>query len=309
VLLLAIEASRFNPMFMSDGKWNPICPSCGSAIEPTTTNDGIVFTCAQCGWNNAHVRSKIRKQIIYSAAFVLIGLVLLLVGAFSGAGTGIVIYLTAMAAAVWAAISWKPWRTLQKLDATRSNQISELPSGFSCAPAPFIALIPTPEEAQDLFGNVLSAARPRPLTWLWPARIGVAILLFCLVIDVWSLISIRAVSKGDWTAAFTVAIFVTGIALVFGLPLLPDLSKRGLIQLGEVSVGRVILQTQVGAGRNSWVSTSYAFLDAAGRGFIGQGVSYDDGLGKGAPLVVFYDSLDPNRNVAMDCSRIKVKIS
>jgi hypothetical protein len=95
--------------------------------------------------------------------------------------------------------------------------------------------------------------------------------------------------------------------MIFGLPLLPDLSKRELIRSGEASVGRVIFQAQIGTGRGSWICTSYAFLDTAGRGFIGQGRSYSDGLGTGAPLVIFYDPLDPKRNIALDCSRIRVK--
>jgi hypothetical protein len=194
-------------MLTSEDKWNPVCPNCGSDVEPTTTNDGTVFVCAQCDWNNTHARRKIQKQLFYGAGFVLVGVFLLLLGALSGSGMGNYIYFTAIAAAVWAATSWKPWKTLRKLDAGRSNPETESYSGFSCAPASFIALIPPSQEGQDLFGSVLSAPRPRPLTWLWLSRLGAAILLACIVFDVWMLSSTRGGSNSDMSGAFTVVFF------------------------------------------------------------------------------------------------------
>jgi hypothetical protein len=143
-------------MLISEDKWNPVCPNCGSDLEPTTTNDGTAFACAQCDWNDAQARKKIQKQILYGAAFVLVGMFLLSVAALTGGGASKYIYVLPVATAVWAATSWKPWRGLRKLNASRSTHQTESPLGFSCAPASFMAPMPPTQEAQDLFGNVLS---------------------------------------------------------------------------------------------------------------------------------------------------------
>jgi hypothetical protein len=178
------------------------------------------------------------------------------------------------------------------------------------AASSFVALIPSTQEAQSLFGNVLSISRPRPMTWSRPSKIAATVLLICLCFDVWLLSHFHPHSQRGVVNVLTLIVLASALPTSVCFPLLPEFSKTELIRSGEASVGRVILQVRIPRGRGNayWMCTSYAFLDAAGRGFIGKGKSCNDGLGTGAPLVVFYDPLDPKRNIALDCSRISVKL-
>jgi len=94
------------------------------------------------------------------------------------------------------------------------------------------------------------------------------------------------------------------VALATSIPL----RDAKLIRDGEVSVGRVVLQEYFTLKSSSASLLHYAFVDSVGRGVLGEGRDRSGNIGDGAPLVVFYDPLDPNRNVALDCSRICLKL-
>lgn len=84
---------------------------------------------------------------------------------------------------------------------------------------------------------------------------------------------------------------------------------EALLQTGELAFGRVVHQETLHGEDGDYGSVHYVFVDGANRGFIGQGTDNRGGLAEGAPTLVFYDPLDPNQNIALDCSTIKLKAS
>jgi len=137
-----------------------------------------------------------------------------------------------------------------------------------------------------------------------------AVALLIVAIVVWTAYEALLGSR-DEEAVGSVVLF----ALIFYLtievrfPIAPAFSKLRLLRLAEVTVGRVVcLGKTMGMAHGSESVISYAFLDGAGRAFIGQGIDYTDSLMEGAPIVIFYEALDPTLNVALECSRFMIKV-
>ena len=172
------------------------------------------------------------------------------------------------------------------------------------APATFLKLIPSNEEAQYIFPSLLNIPTPRSIQWDWRIRLGAALLIsFGALIGI-SLITTTKVSGNAFSSLMRIAVIVA-IVLLF---LLPSLSNRTLFRNGDVAVGRVVYQqTTSGSRRHTWSVIFYAFVDRGNRGFIGQGTDLTESLAEGAPVLVYYDQLNPYKNVAMECSRLRVK--
>lgn len=193
-------------------------------------------------------------------------------------------------------------------NSARGGGISGSPSG---ACESFAKLIPSPAEAQHLFSSILNLQKPRALKWnsAFTVRavfagtgLGVAIVLGGL--------AVALARNGHVVSGVSALALVIVVALFNAAPFLRDLSKWHLLQQGEVTVGRVVYQfTKTGPWSGGSGDTSrifYAFVDKANRAFVGRGADYSNNIGEGAAVVVFYDALDPNRNVSPDCCYLTV---
>lgn len=173
------------------------------------------------------------------------------------------------------------------------------------APPCFLGQLPSLELSTDIFGPLLGVPRPRPLKWNWRMKAIAAFAGLSIGVLGWILLAHPDKDRlDDARLILILACWVTGL---ISLPLLPERSNRTLLRDGEVTVGRVVYQQTVQPGKDGWSAIFYAFADGRNRGFIGRGQDYSDSLAQGAPVVVFYDPLNPNKNVAMECSRFSVK--
>jgi hypothetical protein len=181
------------------------------------------------------------------------------------------------------------------------------PQNGAGSPVSFLEDLPGHEIGQDLFEPLLTVAKPRSLRWNWRMKTAVVLaILLCGTLS-WTLTahSLRERS-GD---SGLVLILLCWVTFLVSLPLTREVSNRRLLRDGEVAVGRVIYQQTVQPGKDSWSAIFYAFADGGNRGFVGRGCDLSNSLGQGAPLIVFYDPLNPNKNVAQECSRLSVRSS
>jgi len=175
----------------------------------------------------------------------------------------------------------------------------------SVAPPSFLEQLPSLELSMDILGPLLSVPRPRQLKWNWRMKASAALAGLSIGMLGWILFAHPDKDRlDDARFILILACWVTGL---ISLPLIPERSNRTLLRDGEVTVGRVVYQQTVQPGKDGWSAIFYAFADRRNRGFIGRGQDYSDSLAQGAPVVVFYDPLNPNKNVAMECSRFSVK--
>jgi hypothetical protein len=171
------------------------------------------------------------------------------------------------------------------------------------SPEAFLKVIPGSAEAEYIFPGLLHIQPPRPIQWDWRLNLGFALLvLFALLIGI-SLISSTA-PPSDHHISLPQAAIIVVIASLF---LSPSLSKLKLLRNGDLAVGRVVYQQTASGNRHKWSFIFYAFVDATNRGFIGYGTDLTDTLAEGAPVLVYFDRSNPYKNVAMECSTLRVK--
>jgi hypothetical protein len=286
----------------------PICPSCGAEMEALRSDSHTTLSCSTCGWNSAPARR------IYSAELLWAGLgaiLLVVAGIHDSLASGLHWSDLALGTAIVGAATWfvarKPLRAYRRL-APSAKSAPQVSSGISGAPSAFAQLIPSREEAGDLFSGILNVARPRPVQWSWAERAAMAIGLFIPTAAIWTAYEMLHGNQDKGGLGILLLILVLYPAIRTRFPVVPAFSKLRLLQFAEVTVGRVVcVGKSTGGGINSNSLILYAFLDGAGRGFIGQGVDHTNSLGTGAPVVVFYEALDPARNVALECSRFTIK--
>ena len=137
-------------------------------------------------------------------------------------------------------------------------------------------------------------------------KAAVSLLTAMMFFVIWTVVAY--LSSGDFRDPLIVLILVGWACALIAFPVLPELPNGKLLREGELVVGRVIHQETFSGSRDTWTVIFYAFADGANRGFIGKGRDYSDSLAHGAPVVVYYDPLNPERNVAMECSRLSVKV-
>ncbi len=292
------------------GNFRPVCPSCGAQIEPLRSDLHTTLSCCNCGWNIASARRVYGKELLWAGTF----LVVLVVGGIHDSSASmskwsdLILGIAIVGSATWFVVR-KPWKAYRHF-ASSAKSTSLGSNGISAAPRAFAQLIPSRDEAEDLFSGILNVAKPRPVKWSWTQRAAMAVALLIAAIVVWIAYEALLGSREEETVGFAVLfalIFYLTIELRF--PIAPAFSRLRLLRFAEVTVGRVVClgKTMGGAHRSESV-ISYAFLDGAGRAFIGQGIDYTDSLMEGAPVVIFYDALDPTLNVALECSRFTIKV-
>ena len=184
-----------------------------------------------------------------------------------------------------------------------SGKTTGLPDG-TAAPIAFLEDLPSREIGQDIFGPLLTTVKPRSLLWNWRMKATAVLTVLIIAILIW-IVPAHSV-RGRFNDGGSILILVCWVTALIALPLVPELSNRELLTDGEIAVGRIIYQIeQPGKDRRSAIL--YAFADGRNRGFVGRGFDISNSLGRGAPVIIFYDPLNPNKNVAMECSRFSVK--
>lgn len=170
----------------------------------------------------------------------------------------------------------------------------------------FLRQIPSGELARGVFGKLLDVSRPRKLSWNWPMKGAVLLPVLMGFLGIWAVtMYLSKQNPRDPIAALIVLGWATA---VIAFPMWPELLNRKLLREGELAVGCVVHEETFSGRRDSWTVIFYAFADGARRGFIGKGRDFSDSLGPGAPVIIYYDALNPQKNVALECSRLSVKV-
>lgn len=288
-------------------KLSAVCPCCGAHIEPVVSSYKVTLSCSACGWNCAPARRAYKKELIGGALYLALavaafGLQAALSPAHDWKDFAFVIFV--VMAVVYATYR-KSWRALRTVSSSQGGgNVTQL--GLRA----FEKLIPSQQESTDLFGDLLNVAAPRPITWNWRVKLALLFGGLLLSLLLWFAPLLRNGINTDENAAIVMALLVLlWPTVILSCVALPDFSKSRLLRFGDVTVGRVVWQRRIDRGRNGSVSVVfYAFVDKANRPYIGQGQDYTDNIGQGAPIVVFYDPLDPDRNIGLECCRSTIRV-
>lgn len=280
-----------------------VCPECDLHIEPTFSGSRFELFCPTCGWNRGGARREIKSEVLAAAGCFIGSIAVFSAWAFWAPGLWQFFVLACVLFGSAIAIPCRAWKASRRVDAGPAAQ--NLP-----VKAAFAALIPSSQEAQSIFAAVLQLFRPRPIACRL-FLIGVTVFVIALPLEfIW--LSYEANHGGDISASGTGLLMLIGLAgaiiwrLMKGSSFPAWIRHWRLIRSGEATVGRVIWSSSTTNQGGS--SIFYAFVDQTSRHFIGHGEDLGGNLSEGAPLVVFYDGLDPDHNTALDCFGFSLRL-
>jgi hypothetical protein len=288
-----------------------ICPCCGATIEPLGSGPRVTVACLTCGWNYLSARRVYRNELLRNGTLLILALFFLALRPALSSDQewlGFVI-VTASVVVMVCTVYWKTWKVFRRAQPVPGSEISQVANGGPMSADAFAKLIPSRQEAGDVFSSVLNVPRPRPIEWGWPLKAAAALLVLILTFSIWATYAFGYSGNRSGLRDETVPVmFLLALGLLIGLQVVVELPKWRLLKVGEVTVGRVVYQRRVVRGRRGSISSIvYAFVDGGSRPFIGQGRDYTNKIGAGAPVVVFYNPFDPSRNVSLECCKSRVK--
>ena len=273
------------------------CPRCGREADGGGRfwRDGKPY-CPACGWNVDRANTLGGKnQKLIAVYFVAIVLFLVGLGLAPGGASrkhpGSVLAF-ALVLAVMAAISWHRSK-LQK--PTQVSAIAAPASDTFGAPAsPMLAA----------YERVLMLPRPRAIRMKTTIRVFATVYVLVLGAVAYAILVI--VEKGGAKAAGSNAIPNFLPFAIFGLiwsivafTMFRSIARdRRLLSEGEIAVATVTSQSYAG-GESRDSRITYTFRDAAGREYLGKGIDRTRKVFEEMRTPVFYDPLDPAKNVPL----------
>jgi len=136
------------------------------------------------------------------------------------------------------------------------------------------------------------------LQWDWSVGIIAALIVLFAWLLIWDLIHSQYYFASTGRISFLEQGVEIAVAVYFFL--LPALSRQRLLRYGDVAVGRVVHQELMQQSSSIKSVIFYAFVDGSKRGFIGERIAHWN-VTDGAPIVVYFDPLNPHRNIALEC--------
>lgn len=275
------------------------CPRCGSQVPLRRFfNPGYKPFCARCGWNLERAEAAFNAN---SAVMKFLPLVIAAIGLFAAfaaihAHSRIIFVFPALFLLIGLAPLWNYYSTRKAL-AAGNNTVNP---GLAPAQPP---LDPSLQMLQSL---------PRPRQVRFRLQGGSIIIVFGLV-AIASAMAFATMSNhphSNRSPAFAVAFPFLFILLILGtvviVPYLQEKRNRPLLSDGEVTAARVTAQRTIQQGRASYSRIDYEFKTVSGDVVRNScrdlsGLVFED-----MTVPVFYDSLDPSKNVAACASYLSL---
>jgi hypothetical protein len=277
-----------------------LCPKCGrEAVGLKGIWSGAKPRCPACGWNVDRARASERRNLkvvaIYLAgiAFLFAASALRTRGTSGAPRVGLILFTILLLLGAFA--SWRRWRTLDSGQATSSGAAPSAPSAFK----------PQAKAAPPVYESLFMLRRPRTLRLKWSARIfaiASSIVLAGVGYSVFLAVE-RGGAKGPIANALpnflSFAMFGLIWLIISGALLRGVVRDRSLLADGEIAIATVTSQSFSGDENRGSSKIVYEFKDATGRTFSGKAHERTRTLFEEMQTPVFYDPLNPAKNVPL----------
>jgi len=277
------------------------CPRCGSQIPLRRFfNVASKPFCARCGWNldraEAAVAGKNTVVKLLPIGVVAIGLF-----AFFGATRGnspFIFLLPALFALVALLPVWGYYSARKALAAAK----------FTVNPDLRQAQPPIPPSLQML----QSLPRPRRTRFSFTGNIAAAVIAFTAV-GVLNAIAFVAISRRplshnnpDITALLPLLFVLPVFGFVVVIPFFREKRNLPLLRDGELAFARVTAQQRVQQGKTSYSRVDYEFKTNTGQIVRNSCRDVTSSIFEDMTIPVFYDALDPSKNIAACATYLKI---
>jgi hypothetical protein len=269
-----------------------ICPNCGSLATGASLIRGRKYYCAQCGWNVDIAQAELRSSIKAASGVAALGALLAVVALIRNPGDrapSVMLMVTFLG--LPGAWSLGAWNRLRKLRVFPAANVKKGPA-------------PNTISSKNAYNELADLARPRKIRTTWQGRLYFALAL--LAVGLWTYFGVPAMWNGfrDTRATNTWGLVAASVVIYgysFGF-FRNRLRERQLLVNGELASGHIVKQTN---GRYNQ-RVEYAFKDAAGKTIMGRSIDASRSLYEGMSTPVFYDPIEPKRNISLDCSLTKL---
>ena len=289
----AFNLARCTETEYSGGMPSVECPQCRA---PAAMTMGQAY-CPQCGWNREEAEKRTRF-LLRLLPLLVIGfdgplMIWVLTGHIQPAG---LVFFAALAIVPVVLVVLTLRGTLRKVSA------APRPAAAVAASAGTGSIAAPNEAAAEHYRLLLELPRPRPVRMTRRGKMSVsvivgAVLVFAFVLVAMALLQPPAARRNGAPASRALVIalplgLLTAMALVMQRALGRE---RELLGEGEVVMGRVTKQWTARNGRG----IRYEFTTASGETISRMTTDFAQQLMEGMALPVFYDALDPKKQVAL----------
>lgn len=278
------------------------CPRCGASISLSRNLAyGLKPFCARCGWNLDRAEKALAGK---SSTVKYIPIGLAVVGIFGAMaalnGKSAIPFLIPLA---FGAVLLLPlWGYLSAKKAVAAAKFTASPSLAQSQPM------------IDMYLQQLQVMpRPRRVRVRFPSTLVLALVFFAAIALVLVLLFAiptappRGTNHANGSPRFVVAVILPLVfTVVFVLPLFRDRSKIPLFRDGELALARVTYQEDFQQGKSSYSRIGYEFKSSSGQLVQDHAKDLTFSVFEDMTIPVFYDPLDPSKNVTPCATYLQV---
>ncbi len=278
-----------------------MCPRCGSQVPlHRFFNPANKPFCERCGWNLDRAEAALAAK---STVVKLLPLGIVAVGLFAGFGAlqakaSILFILPTLVALVALAPLWNYYSTRKAIAAAKSTANPSLAQAQPPIDPALQMLQAMPHPRQVRFRFQGSSAAVLVVFGAFAILNGI---LFVAI-------SRRPFSpRGVGLAPLFPLLFVfLVIVVVLVVPYFRDKRNLPLLRDGELAVGRVVAQQTVQQGKTSYSRIDYEFQSNTGQVVRNSCRDFTRAVFEDMTIPVFYDSLDPSKNIAPCATYLRI---
>jgi uncharacterized protein (DUF983 family) len=277
------------------------CPRCGSQVPLRRFfNVASKPFCARCGWNleAAKIALDAKSTIVKLILPGITGVILFVAFTASRADSPFIFIVPALFALVAITPLWGYYSARKALAAAK----------FTANPDLRQAQPPIPPSLQML----QSLPRPRRTRFSFAGNIAAVVIAFAAV-GVLSAVAFVAISRRplshnnlDITALLPLLFVLPVFGFVVVIPFFREKRNLPLLRDGELAFARVTAQQTVQQGKTSYSRVDYEFKTNTGQMVRNSCRDVTSSIFEDMTIPVFYDALDPNKNIASCATYLKV---
>jgi uncharacterized protein (DUF983 family) len=277
------------------------CPRCGSPVQQRRVFNAVNKPfCLRCGWNlqRAEVALAGKSGVMIMLPIAIVAVALFAAFAASKTNTPFIFILPAFflliaAAPLWSYYSMRKAIAAAKFTVNPDLAQSQLPLDPSLR---MLQSLPRPRRVRFSFRGSFAAI----------AVMCAGILVFFGVVLATANARHAPNNRGSYAMFFPLFFLLAVFAIVLVVPLFRGKRDLPLLRDGELALARVVAQQTVQQGKTSYSRIDYEFKTNSGEIIRNSVRDLTSSVFEDMTIPVFYDPVNPSRNIAACATYLKV---
>ena len=280
-----------------------MCPRCGSQVPLRRFfNPASKPFCARCGWNldAAEIALAAKSTIVKFIPLGITGVILFVAFTASRADSPFIFTVPALFALVALTPLWNYYSTRNAIAAAKLTV------------NPALAQSQPPLDAS--LQMLQSLPRPRQVRFHFRGSLGAVAIVVVAVLGLTAFFLAGAQAhrrnfhgnKDSFTILLPLVFMLFVFVFLIAVPLFREKRNLPLLRDGELALARVIAQQTVQQGKTSYSKLDYEFKTNTGQSTRNSCRDLTNAVFEDMTIPVFYDALDPSKNIAACATYLKI---